>query len=221
MTSQKIAVISGTISLECIADPHFKLIPRVHYYECAPAFEEHKLREITLPLFEAKKTNPELKYLFLLCTVGSLSLQHEVGELIVVKDHVDLIGNPLLYWQKKDKSINIPNSKYIYSRKLIGATRSVLENDGKRIQEETLLSIRGPSFNTPAERDIYGQTCGVVGMSGATEAIMGRSLGLEVLALGIVTDVGMPETIINIKEISDKYASKMRNCICLLADKLV
>lgn len=219
MTKPKIAIVSGSLWEENLFDEGVKHIKRCHYYETQPGYLADKLKQMTESILEARQENDSLQYLFLLNTVGSFHKKYNIGDLAVIKDHIDQIGNPLLYWRGKP-GIQVPNSKDIYSEKLRDMVKESAHANKISIHEGVFLTIKGPTINTPAERALYSPHCDFVGMSGSAEATFGRALGLQVLLIGLITDNEIPNEILDVRTIIKQHRSKLKTCIENLVNQL-
>lgn len=197
---RSVVVLSGSVG-DIINDfdiDNVVYVKRHHYCETLSGSLEDKLKEMTVNIYTAKQNYPSLKYLIILNAVGSLHKKYNIGDIAIISDHIDQIGNPLLYWRGK-QNIKIPNSKNIYSKNLI--SRAIDTKTDMVKHTGVLLSVKGPTFNTPAERLFYSQVCDFVSMSGSTDAIMGAALGLNVLLLGLITDNEIPSYILDVRKI--------------------
>jgi len=219
MTKPKIAIVSGSLWEENLFGKRVKQIRRCHYYETQPGYLAHKLKQMTESIFEARQENDSLQYLFLLNTVGSFHKKCNIGDLAVITDHIDQIGNPLLYWRGK-QGIQVPNSKDVYSEELREMAKKIAYKKDIPIHEGVFLTIKGPTINTPAERAFYSHYCDFVGMSGSTEAIFGRALGLQVLLVGLITDNEIPNEILDVRTIIKQHRHKLKTCVEDLVNQL-
>jgi len=166
---------------------------RFHYYE------GHDLETVTFPVRVLQQLG--VSTLILTAATGGIRAELWPGNLIVLTDHLNLIGdNPLRGLNDSRLGPRFPDMTEVYSRRL----RTIAVEEGKRLSIELVPGVYacmpGPSYETPAEIKML-RTLGadVVGMSTVPEAIVARHAGIEVLAFALVSNaaagvVGTPIT---------------------------
>jgi purine-nucleoside phosphorylase len=166
---------------------------RFHYYE------GHELETVTFPVRVLQKLG--VTRLILTAATGGIRADLRAGNLVVLTDHLNLIGaNPLRGPNDPRLGTRFPDMTEVYSRRL----RQVATEEGKKLGIELVPGVYacmpGPCYETPAEIKML-RTLGadVVGMSTAPEAIVARHAGIEVLAFALVSNaaagvVGTPIT---------------------------
>ncbi len=156
---------------------------RFHYYE------GHDLETVTFPVRVVQELG--VKVLILTAATGGISQNLRPGSLLLLDDHLNLIGeNPLRGPQRRDGSgPRFPDMTEVYSSRL----RAIALEEGKAIglalSSGVYACMSGPSYETPAEIKML-KTLGadVVGMSTVPEAIVARHAGIEVLAIALVSN---------------------------------
>jgi purine-nucleoside phosphorylase len=123
--------------------------------------------------------------------VGAVDPGLTGGTLVVVRDHLNLMGvNPLTGWRMSDGSPAFIGVGDVYDDDLSAAAlASAREAGGTPVTEGVYAAAPGPSYETPAETEAMrrlGAT--VVGMSMVPEAVAARALGMRVLGLSFVTN---------------------------------
>jgi purine-nucleoside phosphorylase len=122
--------------------------------------------------------------------VGGLDPSLAGGSMVVVRDHISLMGtNPLAGWRFPDGSPAFVDVSAVYDAKLSDAALAILRDHGISVTEGVYAAMAGPSYETPAETEMLrrmGAT--VVGMSTVPEAVAARALGMRVLGLSFVTN---------------------------------
>lgn len=122
--------------------------------------------------------------------VGGLDPSTPGGSIVVLRDHLNLMGaNPLAGWRYPDGSPAFVDLSTVYDRELSGSALRVLREAGTATAEGVYAAMAGPSYETPAETEMLrrmGAT--VVGMSTVPEAVVARALGMRVLGLSFVTN---------------------------------
>ncbi|MFO7620303.1 MAG: purine-nucleoside phosphorylase [Bacteroidales bacterium] len=157
---------------------------RFHFYEGYGA------REVALPVRVMKYLG--IKYLFLSNASGGLNPAYQVGDIMIVTDHINLLPNPLMGPNDDRIGPRFPDMGEVYDRKLIGRALMIAEKNGIRVHRGVYLSTCGPTFETPAEYR-YFRIIGAdaVGMSTTTEVIVARHMNLPCFAVSIITDLGI------------------------------
>lgn len=157
---------------------------RFHYYE------GYSMDEVTFPIHVMKYLG--IKYLIVSNACGALNPKFRSTDLMIMTSHINLLfDNPL-----RNKSIKLYNEGNFYSKKLIQLAEDTALENKIPVQKGVYAPVQGPNLETAAEyrmiRKFGGDT---VGMSTIPEALVAKSLGLEVLGLSIITDVGFPDTL--------------------------
>ncbi|MFO7790668.1 MAG: purine-nucleoside phosphorylase [Bacteroidales bacterium] len=183
---------------------------RFHYYE------GYSAEKITFPVRVMKKLG--IKHLFVSNASGGVNPDFEIGDLMVINDHINLIPNPLIGKHHKGYGPRFPDMSKVYDPDLIIEAKQIAEENNIKIQEGVYTAVTGPTFETPAEyryfRIIGSDT---VGMSTVPEVIVARQMGIPCFAISIITDLGVPGKIVEIShEEVQKVASKAEKKMTLL-----
>ena len=132
-----------------------------------------------------------VKQIILTNAAGGINTALTQGALMVIDDHLNLIGsNPLIGPNDERFGQRFPDMTETYSRRL----RSIADDAGRAagipLAHGIYVAAHGPSYETPAEIRFYRQIGGdAVGMSTAPEAIAARHMGLEVLGISCITNM--------------------------------
>jgi purine-nucleoside phosphorylase len=127
----------------------------------------------------------------LTAATGALDPTIDAGSLVVLADHLNLMGvNPLNGWRYPDGSPAFVDVSAVYDAQLADAAlASARARVGERVREGVYVALSGPSYETPAETRMLLQLGGtVVGMSMVPEAVVARALGMRVLGLAFATN---------------------------------
>lgn len=117
---------------------------------------------------------------------GAIDRSMSVGDLVLIKDHINLQGkNPLVDL----KPVSFVGMENTYDMELRHKILSIAKTSNISIKQGVYCGVLGPSFETPAEIQAFA-TLGadIVGMSTVPEAIVARHLGLKVVALSVITN---------------------------------
>jgi purine-nucleoside phosphorylase len=122
---------------------------------------------------------------------GGINLTFTPGTLMVMDDHINLMGsNPLIGPNDERFGPRFPDMSEVYSRRLRDLTASVAAAQRIAVAHGVYVALHGPSYETPAEIR-YLRTIGAdaVGMSTAPEAIVARHMQLEVLGISCISNM--------------------------------
>jgi len=155
---------------------------RFHYYEgCSP-------EEIVFPIRVLKLLGAQV--LLLTNASGGLNPNYRVGELVLVRDHLNLTGFNPLCGPNLDLGPRFPSLMDAYSPRLRSLAKKVARTQKIILKEGVYAGITGPSYETPAEVKMYRKLGGdLIGMSTVPEVIAAVHAGLEVAVLSVITNV--------------------------------
>ena len=128
---------------------------------------------------------------------GGMHPLWEAGDLVLLADHINLLGdNPLAGPDDDGGSARFPDLTEAYDPALRGLARDVALEQGITLREGTYVAVAGPNLETRAEYRMLRMLGGdVVGMSTVPEVIVARQLGMRVLGLSIITDLCLPDAL--------------------------
>ncbi len=131
-----------------------------------------------------------VKTLILTNAAGGINLTFKPGTLMVIDDHINLMGtNPLVGANDDRFGPRFPDMTEAYSLRLRGIADAAASARGVAIAHGVYVALHGPSYETPAEIR-YLRTIGAdaVGMSTVPETIVARHMGMEVLGISCITN---------------------------------
>lgn len=122
---------------------------------------------------------------------GGLRGDQRPGDLILIRDQINLTGlNPLRGDLPSEWGPRFPDMTEPYSRRLRGLARDRAQELGLALGQGTYAAVAGPSYETPAEVTMLRRNgADMVGMSTALEIIAARHMGVECLALSVITNL--------------------------------
>ncbi|HEY4426077.1 MAG TPA: purine-nucleoside phosphorylase [Pyrinomonadaceae bacterium] len=170
---------------------------RVHYYE------GYSLEEVTF----AVRTFGLLgvKTIVLTNAAGGINVQLTQGALMVISDHLNLMGvNPLRGANDERFGPRFPDMSAVYSHELQELVIDEAKAIGVEVRRGIYGALSGPSYETPAEIHLLRNLgADAVGMSTVPEAIVARHMGLEVLGISCITNMaaGISDEPINHEEV--------------------
>jgi purine-nucleoside phosphorylase len=154
---------------------------RIHFYEGHPM----PLASLTSRIAAGLGA----RTMVLSTAVGAADRSLAGGSMVVVRDHINLMGtNPLASWRFSDGSPAFVDVSAVYDPELSSRALEILATE-TTAAEGVYAAVAGPAYETPAETEMIrrlGAT--VVGMSMVPEAVAARALGMRVLGLSFVTN---------------------------------
>lgn len=168
-------------------------------------FEGYGPREITFPVRVMRHLG--VRHLFISSAVGGLNPFFAPGDLMLVRDHLNLTGsNPLVGPNLEAFGPRFPDMTRAYDPALGALARQRALELGIHLREGIYAGLLGPSIETPAEtRYLRGIGADAVGFSTVHEVIVGVHCGMKVLAVVAVTNVNRPDCMapVAIEEVLD------------------
>jgi len=182
---------------------------RFHFYE------GYSMDLVTLPVRVMARLGAE--YLFVSNAAGALNPHYHVGELVMIKDQINLIPNPLIGPNMDDFGPRFPDMTCPFDRELQKKASEIGSQMGLTLRKGVYTGVTGPTYETPAEVRFYRKIGGdLVGMSSAPEVIAGRHSGMKVFGMSCVTNISNTRNTIRKKndgqdvvEQADKAAIRM------------
>ena len=162
---------------------------RVHQYE------GYALKHITLPVRVMKAMGAEL--LVVSNAVGGMNPYYKCGEIMVIEDHINLMGdNPLIGINDDRLGTRFPDMSQPYDLHLVDAALVIARRENIVAHRGVLVAVTGPNLETRAEyRFLRTIGADVVGMSTVPEIIVAAHCGLRAVGFSIVTDLCLPDAL--------------------------
>jgi purine-nucleoside phosphorylase len=207
----------GRLILGRVEDvPVMAMQGRVHFYE------GYSLEEITFPIRTFKLLGVET--LILTNAAGGINVQLSQGGLMVISDHLNLMGiNPLRGVNDERFGPRFPDMSEVYSRELQELVTEEARAIGVETRRGVYAALSGPSYETPAEiHMLRALGADAVGMSTVPEAIVARQMGMKVLGISCITNMaaGISEQPINHEEVMETGA-RVRETFTQLLRRLI
>ena len=126
---------------------------------------------------------------------GGVNLNFEVGDLMIIKDHISLFSiNPLIGKNESTLGTRFPDMSEPYALDFIEKAKLIAKKHQIKVHEGIYVGVTGPTFETRAEYKLIKAVGGeVVGMSTVQENIAAVHCGMKVFAISVVTDLGIRE----------------------------
>ena len=158
---------------------------RFHYYE------GYTMEQVIFPVRVMKFLG--IRHLFLSNASGGVNPDYEIGDLMILTDHINMLPNPLIGKHYPEFGTRFPDMSEPYDLSLVELAEEIAAENNIRVQKGVYLATTGPTYETPAEYKhfrIIGADA--VGMSTIPEAIAARQMGISCFAISIITDLGVP-----------------------------
>lgn len=162
---------------------------RVHQYE------GHPLKQITLPVRVMKALGAEL--LIVSQAVGGMNPHYEPGDVMIIDDHINLMGdNPLVGVNDDRLGPRFPDMAAPYDQELIAKGLQIARQNDFVAHKGVTVAVTGPNLETRAEyRFLRMIGADVVGMSTVPEVIVAVHAGLRVFGMSVITDMCLPDAL--------------------------
>lgn len=174
-------LIFGTINKM----PVVALKGRFHFYE------GYSMQQVTFPVRVLKFLG--IRHLFLSNASGGTNADYRVGDIMIIRDHINLAGhNPLIGINDERLGPRFPDMSEVYDKQLINMAQEIATRQKLNFHTGVYAAVTGPNYETPAEYR-YIRTIGAdaVGMSTVPEAIVARHMNLSCFALSVISDLGV------------------------------
>ncbi len=170
--------IVGRLGGKCI----IAMQGRIHYYE------GYEMSQVVLPVRVMVKIG--IRTLFVSNAAGGTNLGYHVGDLMIIRDHINLIPNPLIGPNLDEFGPRFPDMTRPYDPALIRKAEEIAAEEGISLHKGVYVAISGPSYETPAEYRYFRQIgADAVGMSTTPEVIVARHSAIPVFGMSVITDV--------------------------------
>jgi purine-nucleoside phosphorylase len=159
---------------------------RFHYYE------GYNMQQVTFPVRVMKLLG--IQRLFVSNASGGVNPDFEVGEIMILDDHINLFpAHPLIGKNIDELGPRFPDMSEPYDPEMIEMAKAIAAENDIRVSVGTYAALTGPTLETPAE---YGYVRAIgadaVGMSTIPEVIVARHMEIPCFAISIITDLGVP-----------------------------
>lgn len=176
---------------------------RFHFYE------GYAMSEVVFPVRVMKYLG--INTLFVSNASGGVNPAFEVGDLMVITDHINFFPeHPLRGKNTPEFGPRFPDMSEAYSKQLIQLAYTKANDLGIELQKGIYAGVQGPTFETPAEYLFYRIAgADTVGMSTVPEVIIARHMGIPVFGISIITDLGVPGKIVEISHEEVQKVAKL------------
>lgn len=188
---------------------------RFHYYE------GYNMAEVTFPVRVMKLLG--IRSLVVSNASGGVNPDFEVGDIMIMNDHINLLPNPLVGKNIDELGNRIVDMSEPYDSSIIAKAEQVARDNHIKVQKGCYVATTGPTLETPKEYEYFRIIGGdAVGMSTVPEVIVARHMDLPVFAVSVITDLGVPGKIEKIShEDVQRAAEQVKPKLTALIEKLI
>ena len=166
---------------------------RIHFYE------GYGMDKVVLPI--RVMIGAGIRTLIVSNAAGGINYSLHVGDLMIIRDHINLLPNPLIGPNLDDFGPRFPDMTRPYDPALIRMAEEIGAKEDIVLKKGVYVGGTGPSYETPAEYKYFRIIGGdAVGMSTIPEVIVARHAGIPVFGMSVITN-----------EAHDNYAEDFEN----------
>lgn len=182
---------------------------RFHYYE------GYDMKQVTFPIRVMYELG--IKTLFVSNAAGGMNPEFEIGDIMLIRDHINLFPEHPLRGKNIPTGPRFPDMSQAYDHQLLDLAHTIAAEKGIKVQQGVYVGVSGPTFETPSEYKMYRILGGdAVGMSTVPEVIVAHHCGIRTFGISIITDIGVEGKIV---EVSHEEVQKAANAVQpLMAD---
>lgn len=195
-----------------MGQPVIAMQGRVHFYE------GYTMQQVTFPVRVMHALG--VRTLIVTCAAGGLNPGWEAGDLMLIVDHINMMGqDPLRGEDEPELGPRFPAMVDAYTPELRGLALEVADEQGVRLRQGVYSPISGPCYNTSAElRMLQRLGSDAVGMSTVPEVVVAKHMDMKVLGIACITDMALPDqpvhlTHAQVMEVANRTKPRFQNLI--------
>jgi len=188
---------------------------RFHYYE------GYTSEQLSFPIRVLKYLG--IKCLFLSNAAGGINPNFNIGDIMIITDHINFIPSPLIGHNDERIGVRFPDMSEPYDRYLIKKATFIADENHIVVRKGVYAGTTGPTFETPAEYKFFRIAgADAVGMSTTPEVIVARHMGVPCFAMSVITDLGVEGKITyTTHESVQQEAEKIESHIAIIMTELI
>ena len=159
---------------------------RFHFYE------GYDMKEVTFPVRVMHELG--IKTLFVSNAAGGMNPEFNIGDLMIITDHINLLPNPLIGPNMAEFGPRFPDMHDCYAHAIRSKATAIAEREAIKLQYGVYVGTTGPTFETQAEYRYFKAIGGdAVGMSTVPEVIVARHMGVPCFGVSVITNCGLSD----------------------------
>ena len=164
---------------------------RFHFYE------GYAMTEVTFPVRVMRELG--IKTLFVSNAAGGMNPAFEIGDLMIITDHINFFPEHPLRGKNIPYGPRFPDMSEAYNKELIGKADQIAAEKGIKVQHGIYIGTQGPTYETPAEYRMFRILgADAVGMSTVPEVVVANHCGIRVFGISVITDLGVEGKIVEV-----------------------
>ena len=164
---------------------------RFHFYE------GYSMKEVTFPIRVMRELG--IKTLFVSNAAGGMNPSFEIGDLMIITDHINFFPEHPLRGKNISYGPRFPDMSEAYNKALIRKADEIANEKGIKVQHGIYIGTQGPTYETPAEYKMFRILgADAVGMSTVPEVIVANHCGIQVFGISVITDLGVEGKIVQV-----------------------
>ena len=164
---------------------------RFHFYE------GYSMKEVIFPIRVMRELG--IKTLFVSNAAGGMNPDFEIGDLMIITDHINFFPEHPLRGKNIPYGPRFPDMSEAYDKSLICQAGQIAEEKGIKVQHGIYIGTQGPTYETPAEYKMFRILgADAVGMSTVPEVIVANHCGIRVFGISVITDLGVEGKIVEV-----------------------
>ena len=164
---------------------------RFHFYE------GYSMKEVTFPIRVMRELG--IKTLFVSNAAGGMNPSFEIGDLMIITDHINFFPEHPLRGKNIPYGPRFPDMSEAYNQALIRKADEIANEKGIKVQHGIYIGTQGPTYETPTEYKMFRILgADAVGMSTVPEVIVANHCGIQVFGISVITDLGVEGKIVEV-----------------------
>lgn len=164
---------------------------RFHFYE------GYSMKEVTFPVRVMRELG--IKTLFVSNAAGGMNPAFEIGDLMIITDHINFFPEHPLRGKNIEYGPRFPDMSEAYNHTLIQKADQIAAEKGIKVQHGVYIGTQGPTYETPSEYKMFRILgADAVGMSTVPEVIVANHCGIQVFGISVITDLGVEGKIVEV-----------------------
>ena len=179
------------------------------------------MKEVTFPVRVMHALG--IKTLFVSNAAGGMNPDFEIGDLMVITDHINFFPEHPLRGKNIPYGPRFPDMSEAYNKELINKADIIAAEKGIKLQHGIYIGTQGPTFETPAEYKMFHILgADAVGMSTVVEAIAANHMGMRICGVSCISNLaaGMTEKPLTHEEVQEAADMAAPNFTVLVTESV-